>query len=213
LWANGCTIDWKAFYGYRTKKKIFVPSYAFDRKGYWLPAGGPIKPISNKSTTVPDVKNASENIDTIDGSSTLREIRTIINNVTGLDVSKVPNHKTFIEIGLDSLLLTQLAQIFKNKFNVPITFRRLNEELNSLDLLANYITTQSADKQQVNQNVKINSTSKIYSKTNPPVPGARLGRDANGNTAWFVQDTINPGKYLQIDLRNEDYAINSTTEK
>ncbi len=32
----------------------------------------------------------------------------------------------------------------------------------------------------------------------PPVPGARLGRDAQGNPGWFIPDPERPGKYLQI---------------
>ncbi|HEY6459662.1 MAG TPA: aminotransferase class III-fold pyridoxal phosphate-dependent enzyme, partial [Polyangiaceae bacterium] len=32
----------------------------------------------------------------------------------------------------------------------------------------------------------------------PPVPGARLGRDAAGNPAWFVPNPDAPGKYLQV---------------
>jgi hypothetical protein len=32
----------------------------------------------------------------------------------------------------------------------------------------------------------------------PPVPGARLGKDKDGNPAWFVKDEKNAGKYLQI---------------
>jgi hypothetical protein len=32
----------------------------------------------------------------------------------------------------------------------------------------------------------------------PPVPGARLGKDAKGNPAWFVIDPDHPGKFLQI---------------
>ncbi|HQS04237.1 MAG TPA: aminotransferase class III-fold pyridoxal phosphate-dependent enzyme, partial [Daejeonella sp.] len=32
----------------------------------------------------------------------------------------------------------------------------------------------------------------------PPVPGARLGRDREGNPAWFIADPENPGKYLQV---------------
>ena len=31
-----------------------------------------------------------------------------------------------------------------------------------------------------------------------PAPGARLGRDREGRPAWFVEDTDNPGKYLQV---------------
>jgi acyl transferase domain-containing protein/glutamate-1-semialdehyde aminotransferase len=32
----------------------------------------------------------------------------------------------------------------------------------------------------------------------PPAPGARKGRDAAGNDAWFVPDPDRPGKYLQV---------------
>jgi len=33
----------------------------------------------------------------------------------------------------------------------------------------------------------------------PPVPGARLGHDAEGRDAWFVPDPEQPGKYLQVE--------------
>src|SRR5690606_8576468 len=42
----------------------------------------------------------------------------------------------------DSLLLTQIASNLKSKFNVPITFRQLNEDLYSLDTLAQYLDEQ-----------------------------------------------------------------------
>ena len=32
----------------------------------------------------------------------------------------------------------------------------------------------------------------------PPVPGAKLGKDKEGNPAWFIKDEKNPGKYLQV---------------
>jgi hypothetical protein len=34
----------------------------------------------------------------------------------------------------------------------------------------------------------------------PPLPGARRGRDAAGNAAWFVPDPDRPGKYLQVSV-------------
>lgn len=33
----------------------------------------------------------------------------------------------------------------------------------------------------------------------PPVPGARLGKDPQGNPAWFVADPQRPGKYLKVE--------------
>jgi hypothetical protein len=32
-----------------------------------------------------------------------------------------------------------------------------------------------------------------------PVAGARKGRDASGNEAWFVPDPARPGKYLRVE--------------
>jgi glutamate-1-semialdehyde aminotransferase/acyl carrier protein len=32
----------------------------------------------------------------------------------------------------------------------------------------------------------------------PPAPGARLGRDAKGNPAWFVPDPMNPSKHVPL---------------
>ena len=34
----------------------------------------------------------------------------------------------------------------------------------------------------------------------PPVPGARLGRDAAGKPAWFVPDPANPAQYLKVGV-------------
>jgi glutamate-1-semialdehyde aminotransferase len=35
----------------------------------------------------------------------------------------------------------------------------------------------------------------------PPIEGARLGRDADGNKAWFVPAPDKPGKFLQLKFR------------
>nr|WP_233173849.1 type I polyketide synthase [Pedobacter sp. ASV19] len=37
----------------------------------------------------------------------------------------------------------------------------------------------------------------------PPVQGAKLGKDQNGNPAWFIQDKSRPGKYLQVQSNHK----------
>ena len=32
----------------------------------------------------------------------------------------------------------------------------------------------------------------------PPVPGAKLGKDPMGNPAWFIRDENNPGKFIKV---------------
>ncbi len=38
-----------------------------------------------------------------------------------------------------------------------------------------------------------------FDATNPPVPGARLGRDPGGDLAWFVASDVEPTKYLRVE--------------
>jgi hypothetical protein len=35
-------------------------------------------------------------------------------------------------------------------------------------------------------------------RNRPPQPGARLGKDPQGNPAWYIPDPDRPGKYLQV---------------
>ncbi|MEG4809675.1 aminotransferase class III-fold pyridoxal phosphate-dependent enzyme [Microcoleus sp. F8-D3] len=42
------------------------------------------------------------------------------------------------------------------------------------------------------------SKSSIAFSNNSPVPGAKLGRDPNGNPAWYIADPERPGKHLQV---------------
>ena len=37
-----------------------------------------------------------------------------------------------------------------------------------------------------------------FSSDKPPVIGAKLGRNPDGDPAWFVPDSKRPGKYLQV---------------
>jgi hypothetical protein len=42
-----------------------------------------------------------------------------------------------------------------------------------------------------------------FDAANPPVPHARLGKDQEGNAAWFVPDPARPGRYLELKAQNE----------
>jgi amino acid adenylation domain-containing protein len=63
-------------------------------------------------------------------------------DLSGYDTSDlVPTH-TFLELGFDSLFMTQLATAFSKEMNVPITFRQLFDELPTLSALAAYMDAQ-----------------------------------------------------------------------
>lgn len=118
---------------YANKQPHFIndlPGYAFDKKYFWIDP-----PRYEKDTKKDHEKSVEDTIDL--------QIQKIIMDVSGEDQSVVSAAVNFIEMGLDSLVLTQLAIQVSKFFGVKISFRQLNEELDSVGLLAAYIKTNS----------------------------------------------------------------------
>lgn len=59
--------------------------------------------------------------------------------LSGYDEDELVEDRTFLELGFDSLFMTQLAATFQNAFKLKITFRQLFDELPTLTALASYI--------------------------------------------------------------------------
>ena len=70
------------------------------------------------------------------------KIRTILKNLSGQDHSAADADSTLLELGFDSLFLTQVAGAFRKEFGVKITFRQLLEDLVTINALAAYLDAQ-----------------------------------------------------------------------
>jgi amino acid adenylation domain-containing protein len=143
LWLNGIEPDWKALYDHQRRLKVNLPAYAFDHKRYWLDAKLPV------NTTIPALIETQEKLletehiilqhnlmrkDILTG-----KLKELFEDASGIEIDGASADMNFIEIGFDSLLLTQIATNLKKEFNVPITFRKLFEEYNTIHLLAAYL--------------------------------------------------------------------------
>ncbi len=143
VWLQGLDPDWHSFYGTQKRNKVVLPTYAFNRKRCWV---APVTPVYTPVTgpavvTLPVDSTATIHLPTISMRKEylLNRIKTILENASGIEMQGVTPDMSFLEIGLDSLLLTQVALTFKKEFNLPITFRQLNEEHATLDQLAAYL--------------------------------------------------------------------------
>ena len=67
------------------------------------------------------------------------QIIAIISDLSGLDPVDLDASSTFLELGFDSLFLTQLSRSFQNEFGIKITFRQLFDDLSTIDLLASFV--------------------------------------------------------------------------
>ena len=146
LWLNGLEPNWRAFYQKQTRQKLRLPSYVFDRKLCWVEPLKPAQATSN-TTLVHVDSNTTSNISHQNTNVTkpmrkpiiLNKISELISNSAGIEIKDTDFNYNFLELGLDSLILTQIAITCKKEFNTPITFRQLNEEFSSPELLATYL--------------------------------------------------------------------------
>jgi amino acid adenylation domain-containing protein len=145
LWLNGITPDWKAFYRGQERIKLQLPAYAFDNKSCWL-TSGQASGIGAESIIIsqeiePETKNTPLDHSLMRQSLLIDKLRCLFEDTSGIEIDAASTDTNFIEIGFDSLLLTQIATNLKKEFNVPITFRKLFEEYNTIRSLAAYLDT------------------------------------------------------------------------
>ncbi|MFD2934792.1 amino acid adenylation domain-containing protein [Spirosoma flavum] len=145
-WQNGLEPDWETFYANQNRVKLNLPTYAFDKKRYWVE---PIKqvpkvsyPLTNPVELEPLGSHTTQNYPhpmNMRKDVLIMKIKEMLEDASGIEMENITPDMNFLEIGLDSLLLTQVSLILKKEFNLPITFRQLNEEYATLDALADYL--------------------------------------------------------------------------
>lgn len=142
LWLQGIDVDWASFYKNETRRiRTDVPTYAFNKQDYW------VEPVGYQTPQQPAVNfTQSDHIQTqpnltpvMRKQELIARLKQTLENASGIEMDAATPDMSFIELGLDSLVLTQVAIILKKEFGLPVTFRQLNEDLGTLDMLATYL--------------------------------------------------------------------------
>ncbi len=68
----------------------------------------------------------------------IAEIIALLEDASGMPLKDADRQASLVELGLDSLLLTQIALSLSKKYGSKVTFRQLNGELSSLSKLARH---------------------------------------------------------------------------
>ena len=146
LWINGIEPNWSSFYDGQTRQKVWLPSYVFDRKPCWIDpihVQPLIDTIQNNIITTTEHQPVTslpiDNTTFMRKPIILNKITEIVENNSGIEIEASEFNQSFLELGLDSLVLTQMAINLKNEFKTPISFRQLNDEFGSPELLAEHL--------------------------------------------------------------------------
>ena len=138
LWCCGVTIDWTAVHA--PARRVPLPTYPFQRKRHWLPGmtfGGPIeKPREVIAIEEPEIVPAAP---ADRGSDCAAKCREVLENISGIPGADMADHVGFLELGFDSLLLTQAARELQKQFGTPVSFRDLMQTYPNVGSLAKHL--------------------------------------------------------------------------
>ncbi len=156
-WQQGLPVDWRAFYAGQARQRVKLPGYAFDRSRHWVnpPVAAPTTVASNyqspaEPATIPDQPSQLPNsLVPMRKQLLLTKINERLEAASGLSMGDAGPDDNFLALGLDSLLLTQVALSLKKEFGLPITFRQLMSDYATPGQLADYLDSQlPADRYQ-----------------------------------------------------------------
>lgn len=165
LWLAGEKPDWAALRQGEVRQRVSLPTYPFERKRYWLEtiavSAESSVAILSTGTAMQKVVEAESHIK--QGTETLKFASSIpsapkpmtsaanrtariqaalvemFEELSGVDLSTTDSATTFLELGFDSLFLTQAAQSLQEKFGIKVTFRQLLNDVASLNALTEYL--------------------------------------------------------------------------
>lgn len=135
LWIAGAPVNWQGLQTGARRRRVPLPSYPFERKQFRLgdvanePAGLAAARLGPDAPALAAVPAAN-------GEGTLATLKALFQELSGVDLSDSPASASFLELGFDSLFLTQASRAVENRFGVAITFRQLLEEHSTLEKLA-----------------------------------------------------------------------------
>ena len=99
----------------------------------------PLPPAPSPAPSVMSARAAADRRPTL-----ISRLRTVFEDVSGTEFDDADPSSSFVELGLDSLVLTQAAIQVKKTFAVSVTFRQMMEEYRSLDALAGFLDSRLA---------------------------------------------------------------------
>ena len=151
-------MNWAGFYSQERRRRVPLPAYPFERKRFWVEstpaalAPRSVKPQQNETDSLPGSvrkpeltsANGAAHIEAMDAANAPRpqqpaiksELQVLFGKLLGSDLNTVNGETTFLEMGFDSLMLTQASQSIEKQFGARIPFGQLLGRFSTFELLA-----------------------------------------------------------------------------
>ncbi|MEZ4403025.1 MAG: amino acid adenylation domain-containing protein [Kofleriaceae bacterium] len=201
LWTLGATIDWRGYRGDERRRRVPLPLYPFQRQRCWIDppaAAAPaaratvpttsLAPLAPAAAPLPEPAMASPAAPSpARRDRLLASICELVEDVSGADVTDADPATPWLELGLDSLTLTQLALAVQRAHAVKVTFRQVMESYPSMASLVDFLD-------------EVLPAEAAPAPAAPPVVAASVGAPATAAppTAALAASADTPGYVRQV---------------
>ncbi|MBC7713428.1 MAG: amino acid adenylation domain-containing protein, partial [Rhizobacter sp.] len=138
LWLAGLKVsDSNILFEEADRSRVPAQTYIFEETRHWLEPKN--TKITNTNTNILNHPTIKDNIMSEKLTSLQNTLIELFERSSGIEVGSFDNDTTFLEMGMDSLFLTQVALLLKKELKTTVTFRQLMEDYGSINLLANHL--------------------------------------------------------------------------
>jgi amino acid adenylation domain-containing protein len=151
LWSEGVSVDWERYFSNEQRNRLPLPTYSFEKVSHWLdtiPADGshssvlmdqeiPVKCQSQVAAAAPVPPNNPSAASASEGFKD--KLRAIFLEASDMSIAPAHDALSFLELGFDSLTLTQVAASLKQKFQMELPNGLLMKQENTLNRLSAYL--------------------------------------------------------------------------
>ncbi len=151
LWIRGAEVQWSGVYAGSQRRRVSLPTYPFERRLHWV-----APPASTATPSTPaELSQEKEIVITpppaqpvhpgvASATETRRQrlqskIADVLGELSGISLGANDLEAQFLELGFDSLFLTQATGALSKAFGVKLTFRQLMEQHSSILALAEHL--------------------------------------------------------------------------
>ncbi len=139
-WLCGESVDFSKLHAGKNYRRVSLPSYPFERKRFWVEPPKSSASGTNVAAHSEQMPHAPlPNFDAARPNRLSAQITKLIADLSGIGVADIDAKVSFLELGFDSLFLTQASTALQQKFGVKVTFRQLLSDLSSVSAIATFI--------------------------------------------------------------------------
>ena len=143
LWGAGVDVLWPVP---STTRRLALPTYPFGGEHHWfrrravVAEPAPFDAVAPVAASPDPIQSSPELPVIMSRLPRLHaELKRILSDVSGIAPEELTTDASFVDQGLDSLSMTQATLELERVFGLKVRFRRLQEDLGSIDLLAAHL--------------------------------------------------------------------------